>query len=255
MHRAVHRLPRSLLGLALAGVTGCSPDTAEGPAKEANAELEREPVQPQALTPDTRAELEDAVLALRVRLRLFERLRGDALAIEVGADRGSVALSGTVREPSDKLSALEIARSIDGVKRVRDRIEVLGSDVGGAAAGAPSQSTGRLADGLLLARTKLRLARELGAAALDLEVDVEDQVVTLRGRVADGESRARALQAVEAIEGVSEIRDLLASAAGERGSPEKGADTAGAPTYDSTLDAGPQPTSEPKSPPLPGDTR
>lgn len=156
-------------------------------------------------------ELDDALLGLRVRLRLLEHLRSDALGVNLVVEKGEVTLLGTVDEAANRSLAREVALSVDGVAGVSNRIEVSKAehDEQRPVSRAVETAERELADAVLLARVKLRLAQELGTNALDIDADARDGVVSLRGTLPDDERREIAVATAEAVSGVTEVHDLL----------------------------------------------
>lgn len=203
--------PGAALGLLLAALalSGCGDATELGGGVEPRAAAKR--VRP-AVRGDRAAELADALLRLRVRARLLEHLGSEALGLQIGVDGGQVVLSGRVSSSAGRSLASEEAIGVEGVDRVASLVEVVAREPDRrAAARHPTQRTGRgrLADELLLTRVKLRLAERIGADVLDLEVDVDGDVVELRGRLPRARQRRQALEVARAVGGVAEVRDLL----------------------------------------------
>jgi hyperosmotically inducible periplasmic protein len=204
MQRPAFAAAAFLVGsLALAG---CGADTGETSPEEAAAAV----ATPVALN-GLADELDDAVLGLRVRMRLLEHLHSDALGVSLAIDDGAVVLSGTVEEASSKSLAREVALSVDGVQDVSNRIRVVNPEREDQppVSRAVGVAERELADALLLTRLKLRLARELGARALDIDVDVRDGVVSLRGTLPDADSRRYAVATAASVDGVESVHDLL----------------------------------------------
>lgn len=128
-------------------------------------------------------------------------------AIRVEADSGRVALSGEVATEKERAEAEDLALGVDGVVAVENGLEV---QPGLATAVEDSRSLGeQLDDVALLAkiRTALRLDRQ--TKPLDLEVEVREGVVHLRGRVPDDELRLRVIDRVRAVSGVETIEETL----------------------------------------------
>jgi osmotically-inducible protein OsmY len=65
-------------------------------------------------------ELEDSVLAARVKLALFGEIGADALGVEVEAAGDTVTLSGEVESENEREMAVATARDVDGVEQVED---------------------------------------------------------------------------------------------------------------------------------------
>jgi hyperosmotically inducible protein len=67
---------------------------------------------------------DDSVLTASVKTRLMENSETKAHQINVGTDKGVVQLTGFVDSTAMKNKAGEIARSVDGVKSVRNDLEI-----------------------------------------------------------------------------------------------------------------------------------
>ena len=67
-------------------------------------------------------DLSDLVLTAKVNLALARDPRVGVLDIGVAVSQGTVTLDGDVDSEEERAAALEIARGVDGVRRVRSRI-------------------------------------------------------------------------------------------------------------------------------------
>lgn len=99
------RSPRSLfsvivLSSALATVTGCSTSQSVG------------------------AYVDDTVITTKVKAKFAETKDVDATTIGVETINGTVLLRGVAKSPQAKTQAETLARSVDGVKAVNNRIDV-----------------------------------------------------------------------------------------------------------------------------------
>jgi osmotically-inducible protein OsmY len=71
--------------------------------------------------------IDDAAISSKVKSELLISEDTSGTAITVETFKGTVQLSGFVKSAQEKRRAEEIARSVDGVKRVENRISVRGS--------------------------------------------------------------------------------------------------------------------------------
>jgi osmotically-inducible protein OsmY len=71
--------------------------------------------------------IDDAAISSKVKSELLTSEDTSGTAITVETFKGTVQLSGFVKSAQEKRRAEEIARSVDGVKRVENRISVRGS--------------------------------------------------------------------------------------------------------------------------------
>jgi osmotically-inducible protein OsmY len=147
-----------------------------------------------------------ALTELKVRAALLEKLGTDALNIKVTVVGEKVTLTGAVSKRSTEELAEEVARSVEGVRKVDNRLEVV---EGGQASGNVENEAN---DSLLESRVKMALASEIGRHAWKVEVEATDGVVSLRGTVPDRERREIAVKAAKNTKGVRKVVDLLKTA-------------------------------------------
>ncbi len=154
----------------------------------------------------------DAKLAAQVRGELLKKLGKDALGIQPKVVANKATLWGQVRKRSSQELAKEIALSVAGISRVRNRIQVKPpkDDPRNAMDRTVGHVEEELRDAALENRVGLALLGEVGRHALHIEVESSDGVVSLRGPVPDLERRDRALKTAEDTRGVKEVIDLLA---------------------------------------------
>jgi len=97
------------------GAVGCSHNTKsdEGPVQSAAANAGRV--------------VDDSTITAKVKAALIGNPDTKAHQINVETFQGTVQLSGFVDSASARAKALEVARNVDGVKEVKDGLEVRGS--------------------------------------------------------------------------------------------------------------------------------
>jgi len=147
-----------------------------------------------------------ALVELKVKAALLEKLGTDALGIKVAVVGDRVTLTGAVSKRSTEELAEEVARSVEGVKKVDNRLEVVED--------APSSGNveNEANDSLLESKVKMALASEIGRHAWKIEVEATDGVVSLRGTVPDRQRREIAVKAARDTKGVRKVVDLLKTA-------------------------------------------
>ena len=155
-------------------------------------------------------EVSDARLEDDIRLALLEKLGRDGMGIKVDVDHGRTKLTGEVDKRSTQDLAEEVVKAVPGVRDVED--DVTNRDE--AAPGTPvARAVGhaerKVDDAVLEMRVGKNLLEEIGRYALDLEVEVSDGVVSLRGSLPDRERKSLALRAAEGTSGVRKVVDLL----------------------------------------------
>lgn len=153
----------------------------------------------------------DGLLELKVKANLLEELGWDAMSIDVAADADDLTLSGTVEKETTKEMAKQIAKSIEGVDTVDNRVKVAkdAENSDKPVTKAVGNAESEVKDALLEGRIKTKLLGELGRHGFGINVEVTDGVVSLRGEVADEKRHELALEAARSCKGVDRVIDLL----------------------------------------------
>jgi hyperosmotically inducible periplasmic protein len=129
------------------------------------------------------------------------------LDIGVKVKDGVVTLSGAVENDVEKDLAGEIAKGVDGVKKVRNNIETQP-----LARTEPSKLSGYMDtvnDATITARVKSNLLWNKNTDGLDIGVDTKNGVVTLAGTVKSSIQRDLAVQMARNTSGVRKVVDKL----------------------------------------------
>lgn len=194
MHRPIIRL--ALATLFLLPLTACPRPAPSTP--------------PAAQDPGIAARVSAAMTAAKVRVALLDKLGSDALGIDVTIDGDRARLSGTVDKRSSQELAEEVARSVDGVRRVSNDVALKRAGGGDTPVGSSVGNVEReVRDALLESRVKSNLLGEIGRHALEIEVECTDGVTSLRGWVPDRSRKRLALDAARDTAGVAEVVDLI----------------------------------------------
>ena len=164
-----------------------------------------------AATSELLRDLRESRLEVAVRVALLEKLGTDGLRVDIAVRDGEITLDGRVKRRSSQELAGEVARSVDGVSEVTNRIKLAPDATGGTppVAAAVARSEQEVADGLLEGRVKLRLLEQLGTNAFRLEVEATEGVVSLRGAVPSEDHRRIALEITRSTRGVERVLDLV----------------------------------------------
>jgi osmotically-inducible protein OsmY len=157
--------------------------------------------------PALRKAVEDTAIvgSVKAAYALHRDLAGRAIRVQ--SDAGRVALSGEVATEKERAEAEELALGVDGVVAVENGLDVepgLATEVE-----APRSLGEQLDDVALLAKIKTALRLDKKTKPLDLEVEVREGVVRLRGRVPDDERRLRVIERVSGVSGVETIDEAL----------------------------------------------
>ena len=130
----------------------------------------------------------DSWITSKTKIALFADDRVKGRQVHVGTKDGVVMLRGKVDSPEAKSAALEIAKGIEGVKNVKNELQVV----------APSQRSEVAADDKVVAKNvqnKLKADPQLK----NVKVEVNKGVVSLSGEVKSIEASARHLKSPGAL--------------------------------------------------------
>jgi hyperosmotically inducible protein len=144
--------------------------------------------------------IDDSVLTAKVKTALIEDPVTKAHEINVETYRGVVQLGGFVESNTEKSRATEVARSVNGVKEVRNDLRVSEAD----------QSVGQTVDdGMLTTQVKAKLIADSRTDAYKINVETQGGVVQLTGFVDSTEAKNTAGEIARTVEGVKNVRNDL----------------------------------------------
>jgi len=166
----------------------------------------------------------DSWLTARVQARVFADDDVKARDIDVSSRDGAVTLQGVVESDALRRRVIALARGVDGVERIEDRLLVgqapaeRSGDTTATAPG-PVPTTGSEAapagdehapdDAMVTSLIQARYFVDPGLKMRNIEVATSNRVVTLRGEVASDDERARALLLARTTAGVERVEDGL----------------------------------------------
>src|SRR5450830_1427502 len=148
-------------------------------------------------------EVSEAINATSVKAKLIDKLGADALRIKVSVSGETATLTGEVAKSPSQGLAEQVALSVEGIKKVDNKVTVKEA-AGPAAAGEAS-----VKNVALEMKVKGILLTEIGTNALKIEVEVVDGVVSLRGKLDNPESSKAAITKTRSIKGVKKVVNLL----------------------------------------------
>ncbi len=144
--------------------------------------------------------IDDAAITAKVKTRLATDPTAKAYQIDVDTSEGVVQLNGFVDNSAGKQAAERVAKGVDGVKSVRNNLEIKQGD----------RSLGEAVnDNTLTARVKAALAADASTKAYQIKVDVNEGRVALGGFVDTEESRNNASRVARSVEGVKNVENNL----------------------------------------------
>lgn len=148
----------------------------------------------------------DAGLTTKVKAKFAVDDTVKAYQIDVDTQRKVVTLSGNVESAAAKTQAVRLARETEGVTSVVDNLNVAMKPVD-----TPNMPDTRadVTDAGVTAAVKAKLLADPAVAGLKIDVDTQNGVVTLTGRVKSAAEKAEALRLARETTGVKSVTDRL----------------------------------------------
>lgn len=140
----------------------------------------------------------------QLRRLMVDKLGTDAEGIRVTLVDDEAILTGTVQERATQELAKEVALNFNGVGKVDNQLEAATDDTV-----VSGQLANEAEDARLEIEVKRAVSGELGQHAKEVEVEVTDGAVSLRGPVPDQTRLELALGAAAKVEGIHKVVDLL----------------------------------------------
>lgn len=142
----------------------------------------------------------DAYLTTAVGAKLASIDVDATTRVHVTADNGVVTLSGAAHDAAERAKFADAAKSVNGVKAVKDDMHVDPHAEG---------LRGQTSDAALAARISAAIAEQAGVNALHVKPSVHQGDVTLTGTVPSASVHQTILQTVRGISGVKSVRDRI----------------------------------------------
>lgn len=139
-------------------------------------------------------QIDDALITAKVKAKLIEDPITKARKIDVDTVNGVVTLTGLVESEREINRAIEIAKSVPGVKKVVNNLRVGKRGIGNY-----------LSDKEITAKIKAKFIADPELKALSIDVDTLNGVVTLTGIVERESQRERAVNLAKSVEGVKQV--------------------------------------------------
>jgi len=143
-------------------------------------------------------QIDDATITTKVKLKLIEDPITKARKIDVDTVNGVVTLTGAVESEEEIKRAVEIARNVEGVKKVVNNLRVEKRGIGCY-----------FSDKEITAKIKLKLIEDPDLKALSIDVDTVNGVVTLTGAVTSEYQKKKAIEHAKSVSGVIKVIDNL----------------------------------------------
>lgn len=146
--------------------------------------------------------IDDGVVNTKVKTALTNAETTKARDIKVETYRGVVQLSGFVDTNAEKSAATAVAQGVEGVKEVRNDIEVQTRTA--------ERSMGEVVDdGVITAKVKAALIDHPTTKARQINVDTRRGVVQLQGFVDTNDEKMAATEVARSVSGVQSVRNDL----------------------------------------------
>jgi hyperosmotically inducible protein len=142
--------------------------------------------------------MDDATITTRINSEMIKDHVVKARQIDVDTIDGHVTLTGVVKTRQETTRAVKIARSVAGVKSVKNNLQV----------GEKSWNEA-LNDKWLGSKIKSKLIAEPEIRSLNIDVDVEKGIVTLTGVVGARHQKKRAIEIAKTTEGTIRVVNNL----------------------------------------------
>ena len=144
--------------------------------------------------------IDDSMLTSKVKLALVDDPVTKAGQINVETFRGVVQLGGFVDTAQQKEQATKVARSVTGVREVRNDLRV----------STPQATVGQsVDDGVVTATVKAKLVDDPVTKAHQVNVETQKGVVQLTGFVDSTTAKTRATELASSVDGVAVVRNDL----------------------------------------------
>ena len=143
-------------------------------------------------------EVTDAWITSKVTGKLTADPEVNPFEIDVDTQNGVVRLSGSVETEAQRNEAEELARGTEGVERVINDIQ-LGDPTFGET----------IDDAWISTKVKSKLAADPEVNAFNIDVDVQQSVVTLSGTVKTERAQQHAAEIARDTDGVRDVRNLI----------------------------------------------
>jgi hyperosmotically inducible periplasmic protein len=188
--------------------------------------------------------IKDGWLVMKVHSEMVDEDVLSGSDIDVDVKNGVVTLQGTVPSEAARARAIAVAKANDGVKNVVDQLKIApargtnmaakaeraedkaaragekaehAAERAGDKTASATRKTGRaIDDGWIKSKIYAQYMADWNTVLNDsnIDVDVENNVVTLNGTVKSAEAKAKAVSTAKATDGVKSVRDNLKVAAG-----------------------------------------
>ncbi|VXD03869.1 Osmotically-inducible protein OsmY, contains BON domain [Pseudomonas sp. 8Z] len=147
--------------------------------------------------------LDDATLAATVKSKLLWNSDTRGLNIQVRSENGAITLSGNAQTPAAKELAGELAENTEGVSEVFNHLSISTADSSSTEVQtAVEEARENISDGWITSKVKASLLYSRNLDGLNIEVNTQEGLVTLRGKVLSSAEKRLAMDIARNIRGV-----------------------------------------------------
>jgi len=147
----------------------------------------------------------DAWISAKTKIALYSDDRVSGTAVNVDTQNGTVTLRGKVASAEEKRAAEEVAKAVEGVTGVKNDLQVVP---------AGERKAVSAKDGDLKDTVQKQIKQDARLKGADIDVRVDNGVVTLMGDVKDIGARARASEVARSVPGVRSVKNELREKSG-----------------------------------------
>ena len=148
--------------------------------------------------------VDDSVLTGKVKAALVDNDVVKAGDVNVDTYKGVVELNGWVDTQAEKDAATKAAKSVTGVKEVRNNVQLKSTKM------AADRSAGQVVDdATITTKVKTKLIEDETTKAHQIDVDTRSGVVQLGGFVDSAAAKDRAGELARSVSGVKDVQNEL----------------------------------------------
>ncbi|HEY3757849.1 MAG TPA: BON domain-containing protein [Opitutaceae bacterium] len=152
----------------------------------------------------------DHWIAMKVKSELMFHKNVSATHTDVVCLDGVVTLSGVADNEAQRELTAEYAKRVDGVRDVRNQIQIRGSESNQTFAGDQSRSNGtKVDDSTITTKVKWELATHKSTSAIDTHVKTENGVVFISGSAKNDAEKSLVTQLAQGVQGVNEVDNQM----------------------------------------------
>ncbi|MGP0174841.1 BON domain-containing protein [Pseudomonas sp. NCHU5208] len=171
--------------------------------KSVDNRIEVDPKVAEGNPPGMVQRLEDATLAATVKSKLLWNSNTRGLDIQVRSENGAITLSGQAQTAAAKELAGELAANTDGVREVFNHLSISTADsTSSEVQTAVQEAREDISDAWITSKVKASFLYSRNLDGLNIEVNTQDGLVTLRGKVLSNAEKRMAMDIARNIRGV-----------------------------------------------------